>query len=188
MKINNPSSKKPLYIILSIVLAVLIGAVIYYVVASQQNNNAEKYGSNETNPDKNVPVAKENKGGSGGISSPKTDENASSIDAPSSDVTPADPMGTFVSNHHPNLSGKPAPNTVSSTCSTTPGVNCLIRFTNGNITKELPTQRTDVNGNTAWTWTLQDIGITQGEWKITAVAINGNKTATSSDPMALSVE
>jgi len=189
MKINNksPKSKKYLYVIFGVLVLVLIVGCIYYFFNRQDENTVEKYGSSQINPDSNVPIAKENKGGSGGISNPKTDDGSNQTSAPNDDITPASPMGTFVSNHHPNLGGQPAPNTVSSTCSTTPGVDCLIRFTQGSVTKELSAQRTDSNGNTAWTWTLQDIGITQGDWKITAVAINGNKVITASDPMMLSV-
>lgn len=102
-------------------------------------------------------------------------------------VTPREPTGTFISNHHPNLSGSPAPNTESSTCTTTPGANCEIRFTNGAVTKSLDVKKTDSDGNASWDWNLNDIGLTVGEWNITAIATNDSKTATATDSMLLSV-
>src|SRR6202011_3279223 len=37
------------------------------------------------------------------------------------------PYGTFVSNHHPTLSGSPGPSE-ESVCNTTPGATCYIEF------------------------------------------------------------
>lgn len=102
-------------------------------------------------------------------------------------VTPVEPSGTFVSNHHPNLSGSPAPSTESSTCTTTPGATCTIRFTKVNIVKSLEPKITNSDGNTNWDWALTDVGLTEGSWNITALATNGNKTATATDSMLLVV-
>lgn len=106
---------------------------------------------------------------------------------PSSSVEPVAPTGDFVSNHHPNLSGSPAPNTETSSCTTTVGVQCQIRFTMNGITKELPAQiTTDGDGSTLWyNWTLQSVGLTQGTWQVTAVAINGSNVVTAQDPIKL---
>lgn len=99
------------------------------------------------------------------------------------------PSGDFVSNHHPNLGGSPAPNSLSSVCTSTPGASCTISFTQGKITKSLPTQTTDQGGSTYWNnWTLQGIGLTTGSWKITATSSLGNKTLSSVDPMGLEVQ
>lgn len=102
-------------------------------------------------------------------------------------VTPATPAGVFVSNHHPNLSGSPAPNSITSTCSTTPGASCTIRFTQGATTKSLPSKIASADGNTSWTWTLQEIGLNAGEWSVTAVATNGTKTSSADDALKLVV-
>lgn len=108
--------------------------------------------------------------------------------APSSNVKPAAPTGDFVSDHHPNLSGSPAPNTETSSCTTTVGVQCQIRFTMNGVTKELPARTTDGDGSILWSnWTLQSIGLTQGSWQVTAVAINGNNEVTAQDPLQLVV-
>ena len=97
------------------------------------------------------------------------------------------PRGNFVSNHNPNLSGKPAPNTEGSVCNTTPGAKCQIIFTKGSTSKSLPTRTTDSNGSAFWSWKLQDYGITAGSWTITAKATLGSQTKTSADALKLNV-
>lgn len=98
------------------------------------------------------------------------------------------PKGDFVSNHHPNLSGKPAPNTVSSVCTTTPGATCTISFTKDNITKSLPVQTTDRGGTAYWNgWTLQSLGLTAGSWQIKATASLNGQTLSSTDAMNMEV-
>jgi hypothetical protein len=116
-----------------------------------------------------------------GISSSKGGNSSTTVPVPSADAQPSNPVGEFVSNHKPNLSGAPAPNTESSTCTTTAGVICQITFTNGSTVKSLPAQKTDSQGNTSWSWTLQSAGLSEGTWQIAAVATNGAKTATSPD-------
>lgn len=98
-----------------------------------------------------------------------------------------EPNGNFVSNHHPNLSGSPAPNLIQSNCNTTPGASCQIIFEKTGTIKKLPAQVVDGGGATYWTWKLQDYGITTGSWTVKAEAsLNGNsKTAT--DALTLEV-
>jgi hypothetical protein len=123
-----------------------------------------------------------------GITSSKGGGGSSITTTPSSSVQPTAPVGEFVSDHKPNLSGSPAPNTETSTCTTTAGVQCQITFTSGSTTKSLPAQTTNAQGNTAWNnWTLQSIGLTAGTWKITAVATNGSQTASTTDVTDLTV-
>lgn len=97
------------------------------------------------------------------------------------------PTGTFVSNHHPNLSGSPAPNQIQSVCVTTSGAQCQILFTKDGVTKSLPAQTTDRGGAAYWTWKLQDIGLTVGSWKVQAKATLGSQTQTADDAAALEV-
>jgi len=97
------------------------------------------------------------------------------------------PSGNFVSNHHPNLSGKPAPNTLSSVCSSTPGASCVISFTQGGSTKSLPAKTIDQGGSTYWDWKLQDIGLTAGTWHIKATATNTEGSKSSTDAMPLEI-
>lgn len=100
---------------------------------------------------------------------------------------PLAPTGNFVSNHRPNLSGSPAPNSIQSSCVTTPGASCQIIFTKGSETKSLPIQKTDLGGGAYWTWNLQDVGLTEGAWKVQAKATIGAETATADDALALEV-
>lgn len=97
------------------------------------------------------------------------------------------PTGTFVSNHHPNLSGSPAPNQIQSVCATTSGAQCQILFTKDGVTKSLPTQTTDRGGAAYWTWKLQDVGLTAGSWKVQAKATLGSQTQTADDAATLEV-
>lgn len=107
---------------------------------------------------------------------------------PTNNQPPKKPTGTFVSNHHPNLSGRPAPNEIQSTCETSAGVQCQIIFTKDGVTKSLPAQTTDRGGAAYWTWKLQDIGLTEGSWKVTAKATNGSQSATADDAINLEVK
>lgn len=169
-----------------LVISLLAVTTYYYLKQKDEDYRAKQYGSSQTNPDKNTPAANE-KGSTGGMSNSKgTDDSSATVADPS--ITPTTPTGTFVSNHHPNLGGQPAPNIISSTCTTTPGVACQIKFTSGSITKTLESQVTNSDGNTSWTWNLNDIGLTVGDWKVTAVATNGHKVTTADDSMLLSIK
>ena len=105
----------------------------------------------------------------------------------SSDQTLIEPSGTFVSNHRPNLSGSPRPNEMQSSCVTTAGVSCRITFTNGSVVKSLPTRTTDAGGGAYWQWKLQDIGLTEGTWRVDAIASSANQTKSVSDTIELVV-
>ena len=102
-------------------------------------------------------------------------------------VTLLVPSGNFVSNHRPNLSGVPAPNTMESVCNTTPGARCKISFTKDGVTKSLPEQTTDSGGATYWSWKLQDVGLTEGSWKIQAIATLNGQSKDASDALDLVV-
>lgn len=122
----------------------------------------------EPNPDPNVP------GGS-------TGSNASGT------AGPAVPAGAFVSNHKPSLSS-PGRNQVASACNSTEGATCVISFTKGGVTKSLQAKQTDENGSVTWEWTLQQLGLTAGSWKIKAAATLNGQTKTAEDPLTLDVE
>ena len=130
-----------------------------------------------------------------GASSTTTDNQESpeqNKDKDSDATTPTnaelkDPTGTFVSNHHPNLGGSPAPNEIQSVCVTTSGAYCEIIFTKDSVTKSLPKQLTDRGGAAYWTWKLQDIGLTKGSWQVQAKATLGSQTKTADDAATLEV-
>lgn len=97
------------------------------------------------------------------------------------------PTGNFVSNHSPNLSGQPAPNTIQSVCVTSPGATCTISFSKDGVTKSLPVQGTDKEGAAYWSWQLQDLKLTEGSWTITAKATLNGSTKTATDPNKLEI-
>ena len=98
------------------------------------------------------------------------------------------PSGNFVSNYNPDLNGSPSPNLIGSTCITTPGATCTISFSMNGTTKSLPSEVTNANGVSYWTWHLQDIGLTVGSWSITATATLNGKTTTSGDTLKLNIQ
>lgn len=188
MKIDKRNKNKKIYIIILIalvVLSLLTGGYFFFFKKSTPPTSTTQTGQKVTS-DPNVPGGTNKDSGNEGIT---TDKNGGTPNPPkpANTVKPTAPLGVFVSNHHPNLSGTSAPNSLSSTCTTTPSVNCKIQFTKDGTVKELPAKKTDANGNTQWDWTLQEIGLTQGTWQITAVAVNGDLTTTSNDAMALEV-
>jgi hypothetical protein len=97
------------------------------------------------------------------------------------------PSGDFVSDHHPNLSGSPAPNSMTSVCSTTPGATCQISFMQGNTIVSLSKKVADAGGGAYWKYTLQSIGLTSGSWTIIATATLDGQIKSASDVMDLVV-
>ncbi len=119
-----------------------------------------------------------------GNGSSSTSANPKVVAASANLITP---FGNFVSNHRPNLSGSPAPSSLSSVCNTTPGASCTITFTKSGTNKSLPAQTADANGATYWNWSLQDIGLMSGTWKIQANASLDGQTKSASDALDLVV-
>ena len=187
-------------IIFAIVLLIVIfGATSYAYTTkswpfSKQNNAAEntkQFGSPDTNPSTDIPTTNNDKNNSNsdGTTSSKdsVDTNSQQKNTSLSVNEIVKPVGTFVSNHSPNLSGNPAPNTIVSTCRTSPHIDCVITFSKDGLTKSLPVQTTDANGNTNWNWQLQDLNLTAGDWQISVTATSGNTSQTSNDVMPLRV-
>lgn len=171
--------------ILIVLVIIAIGSAGLYYFLNQKTNSSP---TTPSAPSSGSAATKEKDASSstsiGNSKDQDTDSTTPQID---SSVTPQVPVGTFVSNHHPNLDGQPAPNTIESTCTTTAGATCTITFTNESTTLSLPAQKTDQDGNTTWTWKLQEIGLTEGSWTVTATATNGTKSTFSTDPMKLEV-
>jgi hypothetical protein len=99
------------------------------------------------------------------------------------------PTGNFVSNHFPGANGSPT--TEASTCNTSPGASCYIKFTNIDTgqTTQLSTQAVDARGSTSWYWDVsKDAHLTSGQWKVAAVASLGSQTKSSDDALKLTVQ
>ncbi|MEO5950644.1 MAG: hypothetical protein ABIQ04_04305 [Candidatus Saccharimonadales bacterium] len=190
MQIKKSKSNKKAYIIIVIILLLLGASLFTYFYIKQQSANSRKtqYGSESTNPTTNVPTPS-----TVPTTGPSIGSSKDGSSSPSNNVvidpskTPSTPVGTFVSNHKPNLNGSPAPNTMNSVCSTTPGASCVIEFTKDNQTLLLIAKTADASGNVTWDWKLQDIGLTAGTWTVTAIAKNGSLSAQSTDPTKLEV-
>lgn len=99
------------------------------------------------------------------------------------------PTGDFVNNHRPSLSSK-AESQMFSTCNTNPGASCQITFTNVNTgsVKTLSAQLVNSGGAVYWSWTLQEIGLTQGTWKTLATANYNGQAKSTADAMNLEVQ
>jgi len=100
------------------------------------------------------------------------------------------PTGTFVSNHHPSLSGSTNPSGEQSVCITSVGASCFIEFTNTKtgVVKQLKDEAVDNNGTAYWNWDVKTAGLSQGEWRITAVATLNGDTKSTSDQLLLEVQ
>lgn len=179
MKIKTKSKNRSRLLLLVITCGVIVICLVAYLVYSQYRSTGLEDKSSQDQQTNSQESG-------GGISSPKTKSNQSAS-TPNPNIPPIKPSGTFVSNHHPNLSGSPAPNRITSTCTTTPGVLCTVQFTNGGTTKTLPEKTTDSNGNVGWDWTLQEVGLSIGEWQVKAIAKNGDKTTEDLDVIPLIV-
>jgi hypothetical protein len=105
----------------------------------------------------------------------------------SNNVTLEKPNGSFVSNYNPVLESVSGRNVMNSVCNTTPGATCKITFTKDNIVKSLDARVTDKGGSAYWTWTLQDIGLTEGKWQIQAIASLNDQTQSTTDSLPLEV-
>ena len=177
-KLNSSKHSKLPYALGVVAVVVIVGVIYAYHVTHKKK-----------------PITTVNQYTKGQVSQPNGPSNSSnqSVNSPSSSKTGGAsaslvaPTGNFVSNHHPNLSGSPAPNSMTSVCNTSPGASCQVSFTNGSTTKSLPTQVTDAGGATYWYWKLQDIGLTAGSWKISATSSMGGDSLSSTDPTALVV-
>jgi len=182
-KSYRPARRFPLVVIIGgIALILLAGGGAFYWNSVRHRSPA---------PTANSETKGEPQGGdTTGSTSSSSDDNPTSSDDKNtggSTATLIAPSGNFVSNHHPNLSGSPAPNQIQSVCNTTPGAQCEITFTNGTDTKSLPAQTTDKGGATYWTWKVQDIGLTAGSWKVQATSKLGSDTKTADDAILLEV-
>jgi len=174
---SSKHSRLPYFLLGTVILLVIVGIAYAY-----HNNNKKK------------PIATIDQYTKGQVSQPSSSSNSSSQSSSSSSTKTGGsstslvaPTGNFVSDHHPNLSGSPAPNSMTSVCNTTPDASCQISFTNGSITKSLPKQVTDAGGVTYWYWKLQDIDLTAGNWSVSATSNLDGSSLSSTDPMTLVV-
>jgi len=178
-------TSKPL-LLAGLMVVLLIGLAVWALryrhttqpIATTPNSGPTVPAGRSQNADKQTPS-------SGGYSSPSSSSGDKT--GGTSTATLLTPSGAFVSNHHPNLSGSPAPSAEQSVCNTTPGAICYIEFTQGSTTKRLPAQTADANGAVYWTWDVKTNGFSVGSWQVTAVASLNGQTKTANDSLNLEV-
>lgn len=164
-------------------LALILVAALVYLGATLINNNGS--GNKSTaGTSSTAPADAKNR-----FASNQAASEATSKASPSSGATTLlEPTGTFVSNHRPNLSGSPAPSQEQSVCNTTPGAKCHIEFNKAAITKQLETKTADASGAVYWTWNVKDLGLTEGNWDVSAVATLDSLSKTTKDALQLEVK
>ncbi len=193
-KRSSLSSKRSIIIIAAVVIVAIVGLSYAFHVGpfkrpAKPASTASQYTKGQPTTSASSSGSKTNSSSSGSASSNQSPgaQKSNSGSSTSSNVTLVTPTGNFVSDHRPNLSGTPAPNTMSSVCDTTPGATCQITFTMGSTVKSLPVQTVDSGGSTYWNWKLQDYGLTAGTWQIEAIAKLSGQIQTATDPTNLVV-
>ena|SRR5579859_7734742 len=186
----------PLYkrwrLISAVVLAAVVAAIYFFIIhrpLRQVIQATTPPGTSQSTPSTSP---------SNNTTSSNNQTNQPAPNQPASDKLPASspttnqplkaPSGTFVSNHKPSLSGSSAPSQEQSVCNTTPGANCYIQFTKGNVTKTLPVQTVNSSGSAYWTWDVQSAGFSVGSWQVTAIASANGQTMTTQDSQPLEVQ
>lgn len=194
---SNRLSKRSIILIVVVVIVAIVGLSYAFHIgpfkktatvaptASQYTKGQPVSNSSSSGPKTSSSSSSTNASGtSSGSQKSNTSGNSTSS---GSTAAPIAPSGQFVSDHHPNLGGSPAPNSMTSVCNTSPGATCEITFTMGSTVKSLPAQTVDAGGATYWNWTLQQYGLSGGTWQIEAIAKLNGQTATSTDPTSLVV-
>lgn len=172
--------RRALVIVLAVLIVLLLIAVAFEVTGVTDFFNprrAEQYATTPASPTRTL-----NENTKGEQQTETEPEDQKDQEQPNS-AELIDPTGVFVSNHRPGHGG----DILQSTCNTTPGSMCEIVFTKGSIVKSLPPQQTDQGGSAYWFWSLQDLGLEEGSWKITAKATLGSQTKSTTDPIPLEV-
>lgn len=172
--------------LLASLLVILVVIGLYFVLKNTPNKGG---GVIPTLPPAKTQTSKPTGAGSTDKSSVGSNSaaNTNASSSTGGNLALISPYGSFVSNHHPNLDGSPAPSEEQSVCNTTPGASCYIQFTKEGVTKTLPTETADSNGVVSWSWDINQAGFTTGSWQITAIASLNGQTKTTQDPMSLEV-
>lgn len=171
------------------VLVILSSAYYLYSTGRlpfwHKNTSTHITGSPYTKGEAVIPSGKTSGAGTSDTGRSTSDTNVSPNDtSPPITGTLLAPWGTFA-----NVYKTRPGDEMESTCNTTPGATCQIVFTNGSITKSLDAETTDAGGAVYWAWTPAGVGLTPGTWHITAKAILGTQTkTTSNDPLTLEIQ
>ena len=174
--------RKHILITLGIVALLAAVAAVMYYSRPYHKKIATIPSSTSVGSPVNAPPSSQNSNGNN--SSQSSGSNASASEP--SQATLITPWGNFVSNHHPGEGGSPSSET--STCNTTPGATCYIRFTNGTKTRNLGSKIANANGAVIWNWDVNAAGFSSGSWQVTAIATLNGQTKSANDSLALLVQ
>lgn len=188
-------SKKKITLIIAAVVVVVAGGLTYYHYRTKPTSATVSTTGNPGGPTTSTtnssvptlpyhaPVINPNPKVPGSVT---TGTSSASVVAPS---------GTFVSNHGTGTDPLVTSGTQEvSNCSTTPSATCQIQFVSGSTTKTLTAQQTSTSfgkdgaaGSTAWSWTPGSVGLTPGQWQVSAIATLNGQTESTPDPRILQV-
>jgi hypothetical protein len=191
---KKPKSNSPKRKLLALGLTILVLALVIAILEISNTTyifHKRKAVSGtilSTSPANNAPIA-------AGQADKKPPSSGSSADTSKSSTAVSDsnapliaPYGSFVSNHHPSLSGAGGvPSQEESVCTTTPGATCYMTFTQNGVVKTLKSQVADSKGSVFWDWDVNKSGFTTGSWSITATASLNGVTKSTNDSLELVV-
>jgi hypothetical protein len=172
-------------IVLAIVATLLEATHVVHFFHTTRPTSASQYTKGQSGSSATGTNTGNTSGSSNSHDAPQVNDQKANVDSTNTSTDLLAPIGDFVSDHHPNLSGHPAPNLETSVCTSTPGATCEITFTSNGITKSLPSETTDSGGSAYWNWKLQDIGLTPGSWQIQATASLNGQSKNASDSLQL---
>lgn len=174
-------------IIASITFATLLIAVsglVYYSPTRKNKDNTSTITASDSTKGEQTNARNKQDAASNETTGGVTDKNGDALVNGSSFVVA--PTGTFISNHTINLSDI-SQLSVQSDCTTTPGIECTITFSQGSSVKSLPTKTTDAGGAAYWSWNIKDLGLTLGTWQIKATASSNNHKEVALDATNLEI-
>ena len=90
-----------------------------------------------------------------------------------------------MSSHHTKLTA--GVSSEESICNVIAGASCEIQFSKDGVVKSLAAKRADADGSVSWSWGASELGLTSGEWTITAIASLDGQTKTVADALPLEV-
>lgn len=184
---NTRSGNKRLYVALLIVLILVIGGIGLWQ-HHRHATTASKTPAPQpvTAKDGSKPTNQKSSSTATNTSDSQSRESSATAAASQPATPPTHPSGSFVSNHKPGQNGSPQEE--GSVCNTSPGVTCTISFTKDGVTKSLPVKTTDSAGAAYWnSWTPASIGLTAGNWTVTATAGSGQQAVSTQDPVVLEI-
>lgn len=195
--VRNYSSKKSpkKWLLIAGIVLVLIVIGAYWLYAKNSSRPPALSANSNTKGESDASPSPSNTDQNANQTTPSTStqptagdskQNQSSAPTSSTSASLLKPTGAFVSNHHSRLSS--GYNTQQSVCTTTPGATCAITFMKDGVTKSLQAQQTDKGGSAYWSWKLQDIGLTAGDWAVQATATLNGQTQSASDALKLEVQ